>query len=81
MCPPIGSQEQFNTKWLYEIQAGIKQENPEYTDQWLFDLLDNGRLAEAAWAGFLKARKMGTFKIIEILETGKMEREDSPILR
>ena len=81
MCPPIGSQEQFNTKWLYEIQAGIKQENPEYTDQWLFDLLDNGRLAEAAWAGFLKARKMGTFKILEILETGKMEREDSPILR
>ena len=81
MCPPIGSQEQFNTKWLYEIQAGIKQENPEYTDQWLFDLLDNGRLAEAAWSGFLKARKLGTFKILEVLETGKMTREDSPILR
>jgi hypothetical protein len=81
MCPPIGSQEHFNTKWLYEIQAGIKQENPEYTDQWLFDLLKNGRLAEAAWSGFLKARKLGTFKILEILETGKMNREDSPILR
>lgn len=81
MCPPIGSQEQFNTKWLYEIQAGIKQENPEYTDQWLFDLLYKGRLAEAAWSGFLKARKLGTFKILEILETGKMIREDSPILR
>jgi len=81
MCPPIGSQEHFNTKWLFEIQAGIKQENPEYTDQWLFDFLNNGRLAEAAWSGFLKARKLGTFKILEILETGKMTREDSPILR
>jgi hypothetical protein len=81
MCPPIGSQEQFNTQWLYEIQAGIKQENPEYTDQWLYDLLKNGRLAEAAWSGFLKARKLGTFKILEILDTGKMIRDDSPILR
>ncbi len=81
MCPPIGSQEQFNAKWLYEIQAGIKQENPEYTDQWLFDLLNKGRVAEAAWSGFLKARKLGTFKILEILKTGKMIREDSPILR
>lgn len=81
MTPPIGSQEQFNAKWLYEIQAGIKQENPEYTDQWLFDLLNRGRLAEAAWSGFLKARKLGTYKILEILETGKMTHEDSPILR
>lgn len=81
MSPPIGSQEQFNAKWLYEIQAGIKQENPEYTDQWLFDLLNKGRLAEAAWSGFLKARKLGIYKILEVLETGKMTREDSPILR
>ena len=81
MSPPIGSQEQFNAKWLFEIQAGIKQENPEYTDQWLFDLLNKGRLAEAAWSGFLKARKLGTYKIMEVLETGKMTLEDSPILR
>ena len=78
---PIGSQEKFNTKWLYEIQAGIRQENPEYTDQWLWELLDKGRLAEAAWAGFLKARKLGTYKILEILETGKMTIEKSPVLR
>jgi hypothetical protein len=81
MSPPIGSQERFNAKWLFEIQAGIKPENPEYTDQWLFDFLNNGRLAEAAWSGFLKARKLGTYKILEVLETGKMTTEDSPILR
>ena len=81
MSPPIGSQEQFNATWLLEIQAGIKQENPEYTDQWLFDFLNRGRFAEAAWAGFLKSRKLGTYKIMEVLETGKMTIEDSPILR
>ncbi|MHB8579749.1 MAG: DUF6938 domain-containing protein [Ignavibacteriaceae bacterium] len=81
MTPPIGSQEQFNAKWLFEIQAGIKQENPEYPDQWLFDLLNKGRLAEAAWSGFLKARKLGTYKILEVLVTGRMSHEDSPILR
>ncbi len=81
VAPPIGSQEKFNAKWLYEVQAGIKQENPDYTDQWLFESLNKGRLAEAAWSGFLKARKLGTFKILEILETGKLISEKSPVMR
>ncbi len=81
MSPPIGSQELFNRKWLLEIQAGIPQEDPEYADQWLFDLLNEGRLAESAWDGFLKARKYGTYKIEEILETGTMARESSPLKR
>ncbi|TLY28578.1 MAG: hypothetical protein E6K56_09710, partial [Ignavibacteria bacterium] len=45
LSPAIGAQEYFNRQWLLEIQAGIRQENPEYTDQWLFDLLSNGRFA------------------------------------
>lgn len=81
MTSPIGSQEKFNAKWLYEVQAGIKQENPDYTDQWLFDLLNKGRLAEAAWFGFLKARKLGTYKIIELINTGKITFEESPVMR
>ena len=81
ISPAIGPQEYFNRQWLREIQAGIRQENPEYTDQWLYDMLENGRLADAAWAGFLKARKLGTYKILEILREGTMEREDSPLMR
>lgn len=77
----IGSQEKFNQKWLYEIQAGIKQEDPDFTGQWLFDYLKRGRFADAAWSGFLKARKLGTFKIMELIETGKITRETSPVLR
>jgi len=81
MSPTIGSQEEFNKKWLLEVQAGIPQDDPEYCVQWFYDLLHEGRLAEAAWDGFLKARKYGTYKIKEIIETGAMARETSPLKR
>ena len=81
MSPSIGAQEVFNRRWLLEIQAGIPQEDPAYTAEWLFDLWREGRLAESAWDGFLKARKYGTYKIQEILETGTMARETSPLKR
>ena len=81
MTPALGAQERFNKKWLYEIQAGFKQDKPKYCHQWLFDLLNSGRLAEAAWSGFLKARKCGTYKIFEVLETGKIQKSMSPLER
>jgi hypothetical protein len=81
MAPHIGSQEDYNQAWLLEIQAGFPQQDPQYTDQWLMDLLKAGRLADAAWNGFLKARKYGTYKIHEIIRTGTMERETSVLRR
>ncbi len=81
MSPSIGAQEVFNRRWLLEVQAGIPQEDPAYTAEWLLDLWREGRLAESAWDGFLKARKYGTYKIQEILETGTMARETSPLKR
>jgi hypothetical protein len=81
IAPPIGSQELYNRSWLLEIQAAYPQEDPQYTQEWLFDLLNAGRLADAAWDGFLKARKFGTYKIYEILQSGAMERETSVLRR
>jgi hypothetical protein len=81
IAPPIGSQEIFNQNWLTEIQAGYPQQDPRYTHQWLFHLLEGGRLADAAWDGFLKARKYGTYKIHEIIAHGAMERETSVLRR
>lgn len=81
MTPTIGSQERFNRQWLFEIHAGMKQENPDYTDQWLYDLLNNGTIADMAWSGFLKARKLGTEKIAEVLRTGALTRSHSPLER
>lgn len=81
MTPAIGPQEKCNRRWLREIGAGIKQQNPEYTNQWLFDLIKKGRLAEAAWNGFLKGRKFGTYNIIDFLETGTFNSSNDPLKR
>jgi len=67
IAPIIGSQEEFNKKWLLTLGSGVLQENPTYTHQWLFDFLDSGRLAEAAMQGFIEAEKLGTLNIKKII--------------
>lgn len=67
MSPPIGSQEDFNRKYLISLGAGIDQEDLKYVDEWLFDWINSGRLAEAAAQGFLEAPRLGTFNIEKIL--------------
>ncbi len=81
MTPAIGPQEKSNRRWLRETGAGIKQRNPEYAHEWLFDLLNKGRLAEAAWLGFLKARKYGTYNILDFLDKGTFISSNDPLKR
>lgn len=66
IAPPIGSQEEFNMRWLLKSGFGLFQENPEYVHQWLFDWLEQGFLAEAAMEGFVEGEKMGTLNIEKI---------------
>ncbi|MGA2417865.1 MAG: hypothetical protein ABSF55_01315 [Candidatus Staskawiczbacteria bacterium] len=67
IAPPIGSQEDFNKKWLLHVGAGLSQENPKYIDQWLHDSLSAGDLAETAMQGFIEIEKMGTYNIEKII--------------
>jgi len=67
ISPPIGSQEEFNMRWLLKSGFGVLQENPRYTRQWLFDWLNRGYLAEAAMEGFVEGEKLGIFKISQII--------------
>jgi len=67
IAPPIGSQEEFNKRWLLKSGFGLGQENPDYVDQWLFDWLEKGYLAEAAMQGFIEGEKLGTYKIKKII--------------
>jgi len=67
IAPPVGSQEEFNMRWLLKSGFGLLQENPKYTDQWLFDWLKQGYLAEAAMQGFIEGEKLGTYKIQKII--------------
>ncbi|NCN07187.1 hypothetical protein GW933_00695 [Candidatus Falkowbacteria bacterium] len=66
-APPIGSQEVFNQRWLRTIGGGIKEEEPQYVNEWLSDWLESGWLAEAAMQGFLEAPKFGTHNIEKII--------------
>lgn len=67
IAPTIGSQEDFNKRWLLHVGAGVSQENPRYTDQWFYDLLNGGDFAEMAMQGFIEIEKMGTYNIEEII--------------
>ncbi len=80
LAPSIGTHEELNKRWLQEIHAGIKPPGPvECCHEWLFDLRDNGRLAEAAWDGFLKARKLGTYRIAALLRGEPLPDSMSPL--
>ena len=71
MAPTIGSQEDFNGKWLLHVGAGRQQEDPKYTDQWLYDLLNGGTLAEASMQGFIEIEKRGAYNIEKIVTNGR----------
>jgi len=80
LAPAIGTHEALNRRWLHEIHAGIDPPGAvEYVHEWLFDLRRNGRLAEAAWDGFLKARKLGVYKIEALIATGRFHDGETPL--
>ncbi|XOA42603.1 MAG: DUF6938 domain-containing protein [Candidatus Nealsonbacteria bacterium] len=67
IAPSIGSQEDFNREWLLRLGSAILERNPNYTDEWLFDLLKSGWFAEAAMQGFIEGEKRGVFNIKKII--------------
>ena len=72
MAEPVGSQEHYNRRWLLGIGAGVDSKNPKYVNEWLFDFLQSGWLAEAAMSGFMNAPKMGTYNIENIILKDKI---------
>ncbi len=70
IAPPLGSQEKFNKIWLKTIGAGISQENPKLTHEWLFDWINSGWLAEAGMSGFLDGRQFGVQNITDVVFHG-----------
>lgn len=74
IAPTIGSQEDFNSRWLKHVGAGIAQENPKYTEQWFYDLLNGGDFAELAMQGFMEIERMGTYNIEKIISDNKCQK-------
>jgi len=70
MAPTVGSQEDYNKYWLTKIGAGLVQEDPHLTHEWLFDWVNSGWLAEAAMAGFLDGRQFGVENMEKVVFEG-----------
>ncbi|MDD2681121.1 MAG: hypothetical protein PHE20_03430 [Patescibacteria group bacterium] len=62
---PVGSQEVFNREWLLTIGAGLDSLDPMYVDEWIYDWIDDGRLAKASLNAYLYAEHNGTQNIYE----------------
>ncbi len=80
IAPPIGSQEQFNRLWLKTVAGGITQNDPRYTDEWLFDWVNSGGLARAAWNGFIEAPTHGAYRVESIITGKKIDLPQIPMI-
>ena len=81
IAPPIGPQEDKNQRWLLDKGCAFVQDAPILALEWLTDLIEDGVLAERAMDGFIKNRRLGVYKIEELLATGTMPRETHPLRR
>jgi len=80
MSETIGSQEDFNAKWLMQVGGGIYQLNPKYANEWLFDWIDSGALARMAWNGFIEAPTHGSYRIADVIIGKKDSIQSLPLV-
>ena len=69
ILPPLGAHEEYNLQWLVQNGSGLKIDNPQTIDEWLFDWIDQGLLAKAAMDGYLFSEHRGTYHIEEYLQS------------
>ena len=80
IAPPIGSQEEFNKLWLQGVNGGLAQNDPRYTDEWLFDWVQSGGLARFAWNGYIEAPTHGTYRIESLMTGEKVPLAELPLI-
>lgn len=66
MSPTVGSQEDYNRNWLYQVGGGTDALDPQYTNEWLWDWINAGALARMAWNGYTNAPTHGAYRIEDI---------------
>jgi len=64
---PVGVHERHNRRWVRESGAGFKQRDARFAGEWIGDMLVEGALAEAAWAGFVRLPKFGLYRILDLV--------------
>jgi hypothetical protein len=67
-APPVGRHESYNLRWAREAGAGVKQRDPGSMAERLLDWIDDGTLAGAAWSGYMRLPKFGTYRIADLVK-------------
>jgi hypothetical protein len=67
LSEPIGVHENYNRRFARENGAALKQRDPRTIGERLIELLDDGNLAAAAWAGYRRLPHLGLYRILERL--------------
>jgi hypothetical protein len=62
---PVGVHERYNRRWAREGGAALKQRDARFAAEWLGDAIQDGVLAAAAWAGYMRLPKFGLQRILE----------------
>jgi hypothetical protein len=84
LAKPVGSHERFNRKWLRAQGVALKQEAVRHAAAWLEEWLEDGTLAAAAWTGFVRLPKDGTYRVLDQVRHGdavRVEADHKPAVR
>ncbi|MFN2546047.1 MAG: hypothetical protein ABR567_01300 [Myxococcales bacterium] len=66
-APPVGVHESWNLRWASDRGAALAQHEPAAAGDWLQEWLEDGVLANAAWAGYRRLPRRGLYRIAEEL--------------
>ncbi len=64
---PIGVHERYNRRWAILAGAGLKQSDPRFAADWIGEWISDGTFAAAAWSGYMRLPKFGTYRILETI--------------
>lgn len=62
---PVGSHERYNRTWAINSGAGIRQMDLRHTGEWFWEMVKDGTFAGAAWTGYMRMPKFGSYRIVE----------------
>ena len=68
LTKPIGIHENYNLRFARENGAALKQRDPRTIGE-RQELLDDGNLAAAAWAGYRRLPHLGLYRILDRLQS------------
>ncbi len=80
MAPTVGSQEDFNRNWLFQVGGGTDALDPDYTHEWLWDWIKAGALARMAWNGYTQAPTHGAYRIEDVVRGRSWSMHELPLV-